>query len=114
MVLLEKILHFVGNEELRDSYDKSAKIHSILEKLVERFKLLSELERNISIADSLLLWKRRFSWKQYIPKNRLRFGLKAFFFCQKDLSAMFGTLFCTQVVILCSMKTLLLITMQPR
>ena len=36
------------------------------------------------------------------------------FFCQKDLPAMFGTLFGTHVVILCSVKTLIPITVQPR
>ena len=35
-------------------------------------------------------------------------------FCQKDLAAMFGTLFGTLVVILCSVKTLIPITVQPR
>ena len=35
-------------------------------------------------------------------------------FCQKDLPAMFGTLFGTHVVILCSVKTLIPITVQPR
>ena len=35
-------------------------------------------------------------------------------FCQKDLPAMFGTLFGTHVVILSSVKTLIPITVQPR
>ena len=35
-------------------------------------------------------------------------------FCQKDLPAMFGTLFGTHVVILCSVKTLIPITVQSR
>ena len=78
MVLLEKFWHFVDNDELGDSYNKSAKIQPILEKLLERLKLLCELERNISIDESLLLWKGRFSWKQYIPKKRSCFRLKAF------------------------------------
>ena len=78
MVLVEKFLHFVDKEELGDSYDKSAKIQPILEKLVERSKLLCELECNISIGEFLLLWKGRHSWKQYIPKKKRRFRLKAF------------------------------------
>ena len=42
------------------------------------WKVSSELERDISIDESLLLWKRRLSWKQCIPNKRSRFGLKAF------------------------------------
>ena len=68
MVLLEKFLHVVNNEELGDSYNKAAKIQPILEKLVERFKLLCQLERDISIDKSLLLRKVCLNWKQYIPK----------------------------------------------
>ena len=45
------------------------------------------------------------SWKQCIPKKRSHFGLKAFVF-QKDLPAMFGMLFCTQVVILYSSENI--------
>ena len=75
---MEKFLYFVDNEEFSVSYNKASKIQPILEKLVERFKLLCELEGDISIDESLLLWKERLSWKQYIPKKRPRFGLKAF------------------------------------
>ena len=66
MVLLEKFLPFVNNEELGDSYNKAAKIQPILEKHVERFKLLCQLERDISIDKSLLLRKGCLNWKQYI------------------------------------------------
>ena len=50
MVLLEKFLHFVDNEELGDCYNTAAQIQPILKKLVQRFKLLCELERDMSIA----------------------------------------------------------------
>ena len=61
MVLLEKFYDFVDNEELGNSYNKAAKIQPILEKLVERFKLLCELKCDISTDESLLLWKGRLS-----------------------------------------------------
>ena len=76
MVLLENFLHFNDNEELGDSYNKAAKIQPILEKLLERFKLLCELERDISIDEFLLLWKGHLSWKHYIPKKTSGFGSK--------------------------------------
>ena len=58
---MEKFLYFVDNEEFSVSYNKASKIQPILEKLVERFKLLCELEGDISIDESLLLWKERLS-----------------------------------------------------
>ena len=82
LILLEKFLHFVDNQALGESYNKAAKIQPILEMLVDRFQLLLELERDISIDESLLLWKGRLGWKQYIPKKRARFGLKAFVLCE--------------------------------
>ena len=50
--------------------------------LNKRFKLLINLERDLSIDESLLLWKGRLSWKQYIPKKRSRFGIKPFAPCE--------------------------------
>ena len=69
MVLLEKLLHFVDNKELGNSYNKAAKLQPILGKLVKRFKLLCEFEYDISTDESLLLWKGRLCWKQYIFKK---------------------------------------------
>ena len=57
IILLEIFLHFVDNEELGDSFNKAAKIQPILEKHVERFKPLCEMECDIFIDESFLLWK---------------------------------------------------------
>ena len=78
MVLLEKFLHFVDNEELADSYNKATKIQLILANLVESLKLPCQLESDISNNNSLLQWKGHLSWKKHIPKKRSRFRLKAF------------------------------------
>ena len=82
LVLLEKFLHFCNNQELPENYNKTAKIQPVLEMLNKRFKLLINLERDLSIDESLLLWKGRLSWKQYIPKKRSRFGTKSFVLCE--------------------------------
>ena len=80
--MLEKFLHFCNNQELPENYNKTAKIQPVLEMLNKRFKLLINLERDLSIDESLLLWKGRLSWKQYIPKKRSRFGIKSFALCE--------------------------------
>ena len=55
LVLLEKFLHFRDNDELPHEYNKSAKIQPVLALLIELFKSLINLERNVSIDESLLL-----------------------------------------------------------
>ena len=82
--LIDKFLHFVDNKSLDENYEKIAKIKPIYQYLFERFRTLYIPERDISIDESLLLWKGRLSWKQYIPNKRARFGLKSFVLCESS------------------------------
>ena len=63
-------------------YNRSAKIEPIHEYLVERWQSLLALEENISVDETLLLWKGRLSWKQFIKTKRAHFGLKSFAFAE--------------------------------
>ena len=65
---LEKFIHFIDNERLPENYSKTAKIKPIFDYFVSRFQNLFTPGRDISINESLLLWKGRLSWKQYIPR----------------------------------------------
>ena len=80
-VNLEKFIHFIDNECLPENNSKTAKIKSIFDYFVSRFQNLFTPDRDISTDESLLLWKGRLSWKQYIPRKRSRFGLKSFVLC---------------------------------
>ncbi|KAF2893788.1 hypothetical protein ILUMI_12384 [Ignelater luminosus] len=57
---------------------KLNKIFPIYERLVERFQNLCVPEKNITIDESLLLYKGRLGWVQYIPLKRTRFGIKTY------------------------------------
>ena len=81
-LLIEKFLHFVDNRTLAKNYQKIAKIKPVHDYLSQQFSLLYTPERDISIDESLLLWKGRLSWKQYIPKKRSRFSMKSFVLCE--------------------------------
>ena len=35
-------------------------------------------EQNISVDESLMLWKGQVAWKQYIPLQKARYGIKSF------------------------------------
>ena len=82
LCLIEKFLHFVDNSCLPISFCKIAKIKPIYDYLVNKFKILYIPNKNISIDESLLLWKGHLSWKQYVPSKRSRFGMKSFALCE--------------------------------
>ena len=63
-ILIEKYLHF--------------------DYLVDKFRCNYIPERDVSIDVSLLLWKGRLSWKQYISRKRSCFGLKSFVLAEAE------------------------------
>ena len=86
-ILLSKFLHFANNE----GYDpdgpiprKLYKLWPILEHMNKRFSEVYKPERDVAVDESLLLWKGRLSWKQYIPSKRARFGMKSFDICESS------------------------------
>ena len=58
------------------SPDKLFKLRPLLDHLFEKFQEVYVLARYISIDESLLLWKGRLPFNQYIPLKRARFGVK--------------------------------------
>ena len=75
-LLIMKYLHFTDEEE---SSDPLKKIRPLLDLLfVSKFKESYTPERNISIDESLLLWKGRLKWKRYIPLKRAKFWIESF------------------------------------
>ena len=82
LVLIERYIHFVDNNSLGERYKKTAKIAPLHDYLSEKFSVMYTSERDISMDESLLLWKGSLSWKQYIPNKRSRFGLKSFVLCE--------------------------------
>ena len=82
--LIDKFLHFVDNEELGDSYAKSAKIQPVWDYMNERYSMLYTPKQNIAIDESLLLWKGHLTWKQSILSKQARFGVKSFLLCESE------------------------------
>ncbi|XP_046998526.1 piggyBac transposable element-derived protein 4-like [Schistocerca americana] len=83
--LLLKFLHFADNT----SYDslgtisrKLFKIHHIMKYLQRKYRSVYMPERNTSGDESLLLWKGRLGWNQYIPSKHSRFGIKLYKLCE--------------------------------
>ena len=40
------------------------------------------MERDVTIDESLMLYKGRLGWIQYIPSKRARFGIKFYLLCE--------------------------------
>ncbi|CAK9824036.1 PiggyBac transposable element-derived protein 4 [Anthophora retusa] len=77
---LMQCLHF-SNPEVSNCTDKLYKIRELHDRF--RFSLKQNFYpfQNICIDESLLLFKGRLSFKQFIPSKHSRFGIKSFVAC---------------------------------
>ncbi|XP_067122000.1 piggyBac transposable element-derived protein 4-like [Centruroides vittatus] len=84
---IKKNLHFENNTNFNpETHDnpKLWKIWPIINNLNSKFSQYYTPQQNISIDESLLLFKGRLSWKQYIPQKRSRYGVKFFMLCESE------------------------------
>lgn len=95
---LKQYLHFSNNE----NYDpkthpnpKLNKIWPIYSKINELSKNAVTLEQDVSIDESLLLYKGRLAWKQYLPLKRARFGIKMYMLCEAKSGYIWSTIIYT-------------------
>lgn len=75
-----KFLHFNDNLQQQDG-DRLHKMKPILHHLKKKFKLCIKPNKNLCIDESIMQWKGRLSFKQFVPSKRHRFGVKLFFLC---------------------------------
>ena len=84
--LLQKFLLFNDNSKMPvpadPSPDELFKLRPLLDHLFKKFQEAYVPSWHISIDESLLLWKGRLPFKQYIPSKRARFGVKSFMLCE--------------------------------
>ncbi|KAG8237447.1 hypothetical protein J437_LFUL015975 [Ladona fulva] len=84
-VLIKRYLHFSDNSVFdRDTHRNSKlnKIWPVIVQLNKKFSSLLTPDRDLSIDESLMLYKGRLGWIQYIPLKRSRFGVKTFMLCE--------------------------------
>lgn len=94
--LLCKFFHFENNEHHNDMPSKKlCKIKTVLEYVVNKCKSLYTLKMDICIGESLLMWKGRLSWRQYISSKRSRFGIKFVVLCGRESSYIWNCYLCT-------------------
>ncbi|KAJ8928125.1 hypothetical protein NQ314_019351 [Rhamnusium bicolor] len=79
------MLHF-GDNNNPNQNDKLFKIKLAINHLRTCFKNSLEPFQNICIDESLMLFKGRLAFKQFIPSKRHRFGVKLFILCDCETS----------------------------
>lgn len=77
---IRRMLHFDDNCLITGG-DKLFKIRTVIETLRKKFSSVLNPFQNLVIDESLMLWKGRLSFRQYIPNKRKRFGIKLFVLC---------------------------------
>lgn len=82
--LLLKFLHFIDNSTINENTKsrKLVKVGPLLNHLRYKFMTSYIPEKDIAVDESLIGWKGRLGWKQYIPSKRKRFGIKLFALCE--------------------------------
>ena len=77
-----KYLHFSNNEEIEQiEQNWLRKVTKVIEMLKAKFTCALTSFQNLCIDESLILWKGRLSFRQYIRSKRNRFGIKLFMLC---------------------------------
>ncbi len=76
-----KYLHLNDNTKMPDrsspEYDRLYKIRPLLESIVPSFKSVYTPSMNISVDESIIGFKGRLSFIQYMPKKPTKWGVKA-------------------------------------
>jgi hypothetical protein len=81
--LICKFLLFANNETINSfqGIKKLFKIFPVIPHLNNRFQELYLPNQDILIDESLMLWKGRLSFKQYLPLKASKFGIKTYELC---------------------------------
>jgi hypothetical protein len=83
--LLLIFLHFIDNKIYNEATCHSRRLYNLkptLDHLNDKFRSVYTPECDMSVDESLMMWKGHFSWKVYIPSKCARFGIKSFELCE--------------------------------
>jgi hypothetical protein len=77
--MILKFVHFSDNEE--ETRDRLSKVRNVLEKFVNNYQSVYTPGMKICVDESLIPWRERLIFRQYIPNKRHRYGIKVFKLC---------------------------------
>ncbi|XP_068107881.1 piggyBac transposable element-derived protein 4-like [Hyperolius riggenbachi] len=85
--LIMKYLHFTNNEgfdEASHPAPKLKKIWEIYQLIVSNFRTSYMPERHVTVDESIMTYKGRLSWVQFIASKRVRFGVRSIMLCESQ------------------------------
>ena len=90
-----RYLHFVNNcnapNQTDPNRDKLWKIRPFLDALVPRFTAVYAPSQNLSLDETLIKFKGRLHFRQFLPLKRSRFGIKGFVIADSTSGCVLGT-----------------------
>lgn len=78
--LLLKFWHFADNTQVDDN-NRPYKCQAVLDMFIEKFKDVYIPGRSICVDESMVPWKGRLKFRQYIPSKKHRYGMKLYKLC---------------------------------
>ncbi|XP_071996640.1 piggyBac transposable element-derived protein 4-like [Engystomops pustulosus] len=92
--VLMRFLHFNDNHQAPLSSDPGRdrlfKIRPLLTFLEESFKSAYIPEKNVAVDESLMSYKGRLSFRQFIPSKRAKYGIKVYKLCESGTGYTFA------------------------
>ena len=85
--LLVRFFHFADNTRYNPvdpDRDKLYKIREVTNMIKDRYGKVHSPQKSVSMDESLVLFKGRLSFKQYISSKRERFGIKLYQLCTSN------------------------------
>lgn len=76
-----QFLHFADNSQFNPNdpiHDRQYKVRPVVENLMNKFRNVNVPDDHIFINENLLFWKKKLSFKQYIPKKCAQSGITLF------------------------------------
>ncbi|XP_065663012.1 piggyBac transposable element-derived protein 4-like [Hydra vulgaris] len=80
--LMLRFWHFINNEDSGNG--RLCKIIGLLDHLNSTMDNVYCPNKNISIDESMMLWKRRLIFRQYVKNKRHKYGIKFYEHCESD------------------------------
>ena len=96
--LLKSCIHFIDNNiqiPLDHSNPKLYKIWPVFNRINRSFMSAITPSQDLSVDESLLLYKGSLGWKQYLPLKRSRFGIKTFMLCEANTGYIYSQIIYT-------------------
>ncbi|XP_067121313.1 piggyBac transposable element-derived protein 4-like [Centruroides vittatus] len=96
-LLLLSFIHFtIDSDQSRKEKDYHfLQILPLLNHLKEKWQEIYRPERDISIDESLLMWKGSLTWRTHMPRKRTRMGVKSYLLCESSTGYVYDMLIYT-------------------